>query len=669
MKVDKTHFLRRCCNLLSEVKNRQHFAIDRYALALVRGWTAVRLRWAWWGALSGCCLAWTVQAQPNASFRCGTPDPTPAELRTLQQYGQTLPLARPITGPVAYVPLRVYIVRRSDGTGGANEATLYQSLAETNTLYAQANIQLYLCGTPSYIDNTAWYDFNQSSEAALTAAPNYNDNQLNVYLTHSIQYGAGVVSGYAYVNPGNGYRKLIVSEITARVFSHELGHTFGLAHTFTNNNSPTVASRELVARTNCTTTGDLLCDTPADPYNLSGATTSGCSYTGSITDAQGQVFAPAMANGMSYWVCGYAYTAGQYAAMQANRQAMQAALNCAASVPAAPTALAVNSTGCLGRTVLTWQLPTGGVAAVGYFVERAMGGSDFAAIGAALPGATTFQDDTAPANTAVQYRLKPINAVASFSNVISLNTGRLYCPAMNRAPFCDTQGNGISLGSIIISRAGTPVLNYTSATCPANSYTGHYTQPLSLLPGATFSYSVALRQASNGYYPQHLSIWLDLNQNGSFADAGELLFRSTQAQTVYNGTFTVPANVANGCGALRIRSQNASDGIVSDPCATLTWGETHDYPAVFGALTATTAPAGSLLLLAHPNPAHGTATLRLPAGCMPTELLLFDPLGRELRHFAAPAPGATEALLDLRGLPAGLYLLRIGEATGKLVVE
>jgi len=199
------------------------------------------------------------------------------------------------------VPLRVYIVRRSDGTGGADEAALYQSLAETNTLYAQANIQLYLCGAPRYIDNTAWYDFNRTNEAALTAAPNYDDNELNVYLTHSIQYSPGVVmSGYAYMNPGNGYRKIVVSEITARVFSHELGHTFGLAHTFANNSSPVVASRELVARTNCTTTGDLLCDTPADPFNLSGATTTGCTYTGIITDAQGQVLAIAGAN---TWPC------------------------------------------------------------------------------------------------------------------------------------------------------------------------------------------------------------------------------------------------------------------------------------------------------------------------------------------------------------------------------
>ena len=85
---------------------------------------------------------------------------------------------------------------------------------------------------------------------------------------------------------------------------------------------------------------------------------------------------------------------------------------------------------------------------------------------------------------------------------------------------------------------------------------------------------------------------------------------------------------------------------------------------------ATAAPHAVVPPLAlYPNPAHGTATVALPAGLARQPLLLCDALGREVRRFARPAVGAAEAALDLRGLPAGLYLLRTGEATGKLVVE
>ncbi len=85
---------------------------------------------------------------------------------------------------------------------------------------------------------------------------------------------------------------------------------------------------------------------------------------------------------------------------------------------------------------------------------------------------------------------------------------------------------------------------------------------------------------------------------------------------------------------------------------------------------ATAAPRTALPALAlYPNPARGSATVLLPAGLAGQPLRLRDALGREVRRFATPAFGATEATLDLRGLPAGLYLLRAGEATGKLVVE
>ena len=59
-----------------------------------------------------------------------------------------------------------------------------------------------------------------------------------------------------------------------------------------------------------------------------------------------------------------------------------------------------------------------------------------------------------------------------------------------------------------------------------------------------------------------------------------------------------------------------------------------------------------------PNPAHDEATVRLPAGAERTPLLLLDGLGRVVRRFAAPATGATDAVLDLRGLPVGQYVLR-----------
>ncbi|MDO7874584.1 T9SS type A sorting domain-containing protein [Hymenobacter sp. ASUV-10] len=72
-----------------------------------------------------------------------------------------------------------------------------------------------------------------------------------------------------------------------------------------------------------------------------------------------------------------------------------------------------------------------------------------------------------------------------------------------------------------------------------------------------------------------------------------------------------------------------------------------------------------------PNPASGAqVTLRMaglrPQGSVPAQLL--DALGRELRHFTlSPRAGTAEATLDLHGLPAGVYLLRLLPAEGPVL--
>ncbi|WBA43977.1 hypothetical protein [Hymenobacter canadensis] len=84
-------------------------------------------------------------------------------------------------------------------------------------------------------------------------------------------------------------------------------------------------------------------------------------------------------------------------------------------------------------------------------------------------------------------------------------------------------------------------------------------------------------------------------------------------------------------------------------------------------LTATAARPHRPPAQLFPNPARRTATLRLPAGAAPAPLTLTDARGRTVRH--CPAPAGSEATLDLRGLPAGLYWVRGAGPAQRLLVE
>ena len=116
------------------------------------------------------------------------------------------------------------------------------------------------------------------------------------------------------------------------------------------------------------------------------------------------------------------------------------------------------------------------------------------------------------------------------------------------------------------------------------------------------------------------------------------------------------------------------------PFVAATAGEiTGRFVVQLGGAARPTAVAASALAAAislYPNPAHGTATVALPAvpGAPLATAVLRDALGREVRRQSAPTTAAGGAFeLDLRGLPAGLYALQLalGEqrVTKPLVVE
>ncbi|GAB3863638.1 hypothetical protein GCM10028824_00110 [Hymenobacter segetis] len=84
--------------------------------------------------------------------------------------------------------------------------------------------------------------------------------------------------------------------------------------------------------------------------------------------------------------------------------------------------------------------------------------------------------------------------------------------------------------------------------------------------------------------------------------------------------------------------------------------------------SATTRSSRFHALTLAPNPARAQVHLFLPESAASTKAILLDNLGRPVRAYILPAH-ATTATLDLAGLAPGLYVVRCGTASGRLVVE
>lgn len=189
------------------------------------------------------------------------------------------------------------------------------------------------------------------------------------------------------------------------------------------------------------------------------------------------------------------------------------------------------------------------------------------------------------------------------------------------------------------------------------------------LPGAQGGHCTYLAYLNNGAYPPRLSAFSPATGlTGTTVTITGTDF--TNASTVSFNGIAAPGFVVNATGtSLTVAvPAGASSGLlrVSTPGGTATSSAAFMVQGTLG----TAAQASPLLL--SPNPAHHTATVLLPAFA-PAEaraLSLRDALGREVRCFA-PGPGAagTPYKMDLTGLAPGLYLLRAGASSARLVVE
>ncbi len=152
------------------------------------------------------------------------------------------------------ITIKVYIwaVTNSDGTP-----------SEEAILFAQEQLKLYYNPINIYFDFCVGYYTGVVSAGWVT---NSYDDGINVYLT------PGYNGGFA---EAQGSLNCIVPSVSTTTIAHEVGHCLGLSHTFAGGKCPADANSELaptldmqgnyVNSANCSTSGDFVCDTPAEP--------------------------------------------------------------------------------------------------------------------------------------------------------------------------------------------------------------------------------------------------------------------------------------------------------------------------------------------------------------------------------------------------------------------
>lgn len=196
--------------------------------------------------------------------------------------------------------ISLHICLDSDGNPNIDMTIVDAALQRLNQDFAPSGLQFQYC-TITYMENHELDDLTVSqgvNEETHMTILHYEPNTINLYLVNSI---ANTFSedllGYTYY-PNEGKDLIVMRKISFNDyephFSHQMGHYFGLYHT-----DETQFGAEHPNGSNCQTTGDLVCDTRADPSGDADPEDQ-CNYAGPTYQyAAGIWYVPSTDNYMS----------------------------------------------------------------------------------------------------------------------------------------------------------------------------------------------------------------------------------------------------------------------------------------------------------------------------------------------------------------------------------
>ncbi len=225
---------------------------------------------------------------------CGTTT-SKAELQRVYDFVQLPTSAFKTTAGGDTIPLSIHIVGDNNGGGYYSLDNLFTIICQLNQRYAPVGFYFHIKWPITYINNSSYYvhDFNTGAQMM----SQYNiSGTTNVYF---VQDPAGNCGYYTYGQDALAIGKTCAAT-NSTTLTHELGHYFGLPHTFSgweNGNIP--GNPEKVTRgagANCSSTGDGFCDTWADYLDARWQ----CPYNGVKYDINNDKYHPDSSIYMSY---------------------------------------------------------------------------------------------------------------------------------------------------------------------------------------------------------------------------------------------------------------------------------------------------------------------------------------------------------------------------------
>jgi subtilisin-like proprotein convertase family protein len=416
----------------------------------------------------------------------------------------------------------------------------------------------------------------------------------NIYLVNKIDgnncfSGGGYTAGYAYFPSAHGSSVdgtvcLICSYVdeASNTMAHELGHAFGLFHTF-----------EACSETDCSTGGDRVCDTR--PHQQNDCSSTSCSGSGTFDNSR--------YNYMSYCNTTERFTDGQktrarsfFSDLARRGRFLAANGNNKLVPPGAPTVnFAASATAvCLNSSVkftdLSSCIPNTYATSTGW------------------PNHTFAWSVTGPVNMNSSLQNPSFTFATAGTYTVSLTITNLqgtfsetktgYITVSNGPATACTPNLGGNIGNFaqtIYNVTFNQINNSTSTSL--NGYNDFSCSKTTTVDeGSTYQLSISIRAGGSGR--EFFEVWLDYDNDGVI-DTGEIIHSgstsSTNTTATVNANITIPTTaVENTLLRMRVMGETGSAPSNSDKSCSGAYfiGDVEDYGVMIksgcGAVTSTT---------------------------------------------------------------------------------
>jgi PKD repeat protein len=268
------------------------------------------------------------------------------------------------------------------------------------------------------------------------------------------------------------------------------------------------------------------------------------------------------------------------------------------------------------------------------------------------PGTSALQNPQVTYNSPGNYTVSLTATNASGSDT---ETKTDYITVLGQLPtYCSS--SGATFDKEWISDVAIDSFSNSSGAAGYSDFTGLIIQ---LTAGANASITLTPGKAPGKPQTEYWKVWIDVNADGDFDDAGEEVF-SASGKNAVTGSFTVPSSVVYT--GLRVSMKRDS---YPTPCETFAYGEVEDYAVNINAAgAASVAAAKNSSFTVSMNPANSQLFISHPKYKGSLLINIYNSKGSLARRIMHN--GGKTKQVNIADLPAGTYSMILHDGKSKV---